>query len=340
MRVAVVGGAGFAGGELLRLLHGHPEVREIAAVSRSAAGRKLADVHPALVGTDAVFSGEPPVAVAAGADVVFLALEHGAAHAVAPEILASRCGVVCDLSADFRLQDETIHERFYGERPAASRAAAKEFVYALADLAGVELRGARALAVPGCLATAAQLALAPLARLTPSGVPAVFAVTGSSGAGAALKETTHHPLRAHNLFAYAPLAHRHDAEVAERWALWTGSKDAPRLAVHAGPFVRGIYLTVQARIGSPLEAVAGYRSFYARSRFVRVVDAPPHLTHVLGSNRADLFVAADDRADAIQVSIAIDNLIKGAAGQAIQAVNLALGLDEGAGVSSMGSFPC
>jgi N-acetyl-gamma-glutamyl-phosphate reductase common form len=274
---------------------------------------------------------------ARGRDVVFLCLEHGEAEGVVDEVLRARPGIVCDLSADFRVRDRRRHERHYGTRRAA---ASDRFVYALADVLGDELRGECALAAPGCFATAAQLALWPLARLAPEGPPVLFAVTGSSGAGAKLKDTTHHPLRAHDLFAYAMLGHRHQAEIEEQWRRWTGRDDAPRLAAHAGPFVRGIYLTLHARSPRAAEAAAAYREAYGRRRFVRVLDEPPHLAGVLGTNRADLHVAADAATGEIQVSVAIDNLIKGAAGQAIQAVNLAAGLDEAAGLPLMGAFPC
>lgn len=340
MRVAVIGGAGFVGGELLRLLHAHPCVDDIVAVSRSRAGRPLAEAHPSLAGFDGVFVDEAPARAARGKDVVFLCLEHGEAQALAEAIVEAGAGIVCDLSADFRIRDHERHERFYGPRPDSARRVASRFVYALADIEGSELRGAKALAAPGCFATAAQLALRPLARLAPAAPPALFAITGSSGAGARPKETTHHPLRAHNVFAYAPLAHRHEAEIAERWHAWTGRDESPRLIAHAGPFVRGIYLTFHARFSGPVDAPAAYREAYRGKRFVRVVDAPPELTHVVGTNRADLHVAVSDTGDEIQVSVAIDNLIKGAAGQAIQAVNLAAGLDEAAGLPVAGAFPC
>jgi N-acetyl-gamma-glutamyl-phosphate reductase len=168
----------------------------------------------------------------------------------------------------------------------------------------------------------------------------LFAVTGSSGAGARPQDTTHHPLRAHDLFAYASLGHRHEAEIEEQWRRWTGEVEAPRLAVHAGPFVRGIYLTLHARSPRAAAAQAVYRDAYAGRRFVRVLDEPPHLAHVLGTNRADLGVVADTATCEIQVSVAIDNLIKGAAGQAIQAVNLAAGLDEAAGLPVASAYPC
>ena len=336
MKAAVIGASGFVGGELLRLLHGHPEFDDIVAVSRSRAGRPIDEAHPALAGIEGAFATMTPREAARGRDVVFVCLDHGEAEGIIDEIEAEEPGIVCDLSADFRVRDRTLHERHYGRRLATT---SDRFVYALTDVAGRELSGARHLAVPGCFATAVQLALWPLARLAPDGPPVGFGVTGSSGAGARLKDTTHHPLRAHDLFAYAALGHRHEAEIEEQWRRWTGRNEAPRLLAHAGPFVRGIYVTVHARSPRALEAPAVYRDAYAGRRFVRVLDEPPHLARVLGTNRADLHVAADARTGEIQVSIAIDNLVKGAAGQAIQAVNLAAGLDEAAGLPLHGAYP-
>jgi len=337
MKATVIGASGFVGGELLRLLHGHPEMGEIVAVSRSRAGRPIAEAHPSLAGVDGVFAAMAPGEAARGRDVVFLCLEHGEAEGVVDEIVGAQPGIVCDLSADFRVRDRGLHERHYGPRRSS---AAGRFVYALADVLGPSLRDADALAAPGCFATAAQLALWPLSRLDALGPPVLFAVTGSSGAGAKPNDTTHHPLRAHDLFAYAALGHRHEAEIEEQWRRWTGRDEAPRLAAHAGPFVRGIYLTLHARSRRAADAEAVYRDAYAGSRFVRVLEEPPHLARVLGTNRADLHVAADASTGEIQVSVAIDNLIKGAAGQAIQAVNLAAGFDEAAGLPVAGAYPC
>jgi N-acetyl-gamma-glutamyl-phosphate reductase common form len=337
MKAAVIGASGFVGGELLRLLHGHPAFDEIIAVSRSRAGLPLAEAHPALAGVGGTFASMAPGEAAAGRDVVFTCLDHGESLSVMDAIVAAKPGIICDLSADFRVRDQSLHERHYGPR---SSPAAGRFVYALADVIGRELHGAAALAAPGCFATAAQLALWPLSRLGSLGSPVLFAVTGSSGAGAKLKETTHHPLRAHDLFAYATLNHRHEAEIEEQWRRWTGREESPRLAAHAGPFVRGIYLTLHARSPRAAEAPEIYRDAYAGRRFVRIVGEPPHLARVLGTNRADIHVAADATTGELQVSVAIDNLIKGAAGQAIQAVNLAAGLDEGAGLPVMGAYPC
>jgi N-acetyl-gamma-glutamyl-phosphate reductase common form len=337
VNAAVIGASGFVGGELLRLLLNHPAIDDVAAVSRSRAGRPIVEAHPSLAGFEGTFASMSPSESARGRDVVFLCLEHGEAEGVVDEITAAGPGIVCDLSADFRVRSRALHERHYGPRRAA---AADRFVYALADVLGTKLRDTRALAAPGCFATAAQLALWPLASLAPEGPPVLFAVTGSSGAGAKPKETTHHPLRAHDVFAYATLGHRHEAEIEEQWRGWTGRDEAPRLAAHAGPFVRGIYLTLHARSSRAAEAPAAYRRAYSGRRFVRVLDEPPHLARVLGTNRADLHVAADPATGEIQVSVAIDNLIKGAAGQAIQAVNLAVGLDEGVGLPVTGAYPC
>jgi N-acetyl-gamma-glutamyl-phosphate reductase common form len=216
------------------------------------------------------------------------------------------------------------------------------FTYGLADVLGERLLGARAIAVPGCFATAAQLALYPLAPLPLASPPTLFAITGSSGSGVHPKPTTHHPMRANNLFAYSVLGHRHEAEIQLRWREWTGRADAAsRLMVHSGPFVRGIHLTLHAWLGpGGGDVAAAYRAAYAGRPFVRLLSAPPELTHVVGTNYALLHVAQSSDGAELQVMVVIDNLIKGAGGQAIQAMNLALGLPERAGLEAGGMYPC
>jgi LysW-gamma-L-alpha-aminoadipyl-6-phosphate/LysW-L-glutamyl-5-phosphate reductase len=349
MNVAVVGAAGYAGGELLRLLYQHPDVRECVATSRSRGGAPIADVHPAL-GTisDARFSGAAPGEIARGRDVVFLCLEHGESSRVAAEVFAAKPRLVVDLAADFRVRDPALYQRYYG--PHAAPELLTRFGYALADVLGSALRGAGALAVPGCFATAAELALYPLARAGLDVSPSIFAVTGSSGAGVQAKPTTHHPMRAHNLFAYSVLGHRHEAEVLQSWREWVGRPDATvRLLTHSGPFVRGIYLTLHAYLprdravsaGDPgTSAATWFQEAYAGRPFVRVLDAPPELTHAVGTNYALIHAVESDDGSEVQVMVAIDNLVKGAGGQAIQAMNLALGIEETAGLKGGGMFPC
>ena len=346
MNVAVLGGAGYAAGELLRLLLQHPEVTGLLVTSRSQAGKSIGEVHPGLAPlTNLRFSDLGAGQAARNQDVVFLALEHGHSSTVAPEVFEMDPALVVDLAADFRIRDPELYQRFYGVHPAPELL--PRFQYGLADVLGADLRGARAIAIPGCFATAAQLALYPLARAGLEVTPTLFAVTGSSGAGAQLKSTTHHPSRAHNLFAYSPLAHRHDAEILQAWREWLGRPTATaRLLTHAGPFVRGIYLTLHACMppgagGGPLGNVAElFREIYAGRCFVRVLDCPPELTHAIGTNYALLHAVASPEGGELQVSVAIDNLVKGAAGQAIQAMNLALGIDECAGLMAQAILPC
>ncbi|MGE0441659.1 MAG: N-acetyl-gamma-glutamyl-phosphate reductase [Gemmatimonadales bacterium] len=341
MRVSVLGAAGYVGGELLRLLVQHPEVTELTATSRSQAGKGLGEVHPALArAPKARFSGATPAEAARGADVVFLSLEHGESSKVMGEVIDAGPGLVVDLAADFRIHDGRLHEASYGAHPAPELV--HRFDYGLADIRGTDLRNATAIAAPGCFATAAQLALFPLRGAELAAEPAVYAITGSSGAGVHPKPTTHHPARAHNVFAYSVLGHRHEGEIAEQWRQWTGRTAAlPRLLSHSGPFVRGIHATVHAVLpnGGAANVAAAARAAYADRPFVRVSETPPELTHVVGTNDAIIHVAAskDDREVAIMT--VIDNLVKGAGGQAIQAMNLALGLDETAGLSQAPVYP-
>jgi N-acetyl-gamma-glutamyl-phosphate reductase len=341
MRVVVIGAAGFVGGELLRILLQHPDVTEVTATSRSRAGQPLGMAHPTLARrTDARFAGLAPGPAARGADVVLLALEHGESAQVMGEVVDAGPGVIVDLAADFRIRDGRLYERYYGRHSAPELV--HRFEYGLADLRGTELRGARAIAAPGCFATAAQLALHPL-RAAPLLVePAVYGITGSSGAGVAPKPTTHHPHRAHNVFAYSLLGHRHEAEIQEQWRRWTGRSDAtPRLLAHAGPFVRGIYATVHARLREPAGGAVrqAARDRFAGHPFVHLLDAPPEITHVVGTNDALLHVAVTDAGDEVAITVAIDNLVKGAGGQGVQAMNLALGLRETAGLDLLNPFP-
>ncbi len=349
MKIAVIGGAGYVAGELLRLLLQHPQVTECVATSRSRCGRPIADVHPGLAAiSDARFLDATPAAAARGRDVVFLCLEHGESSRVAGEVFEAAPGLVVDLAPDFRVRDQVMYERYYGPHPAPELLG--RFTYGLADVAGCRLRGATAIAAPGCFATAAQLALYPLALAGLDVAPSLFAVTGSSGAGVQPRPSTHHPMRAHNMFAYSVLGHRHEAEVLQSWHEWVGRPDATaRLMTHSGPFVRGIYLTLHAFVprgvavedGAPGAVTAGwFREAYSARPFVRVLDKPPELTHAIGTNHALIHAVESDAGDEIQVTVAIDNLVKGAGGQAVQAMNLALGIDERAGLTAGAMYPC
>ncbi len=341
MKAAVIGAAGYAGGELLRIVLQHPDVTEVVATSRSQAGKPIADHLPALgLLTDARFAAHAPADTARGKDVVFLALDHGESTDIMGAVIDAGPRLVIDLAADFRIHDGRLHEQHYGAHRAP--ALLHRFEYGLADVRGDELRGARAIAAPGCFATAAQLALHGVADLPLATDPVIFAVTGSSGAGQSLKSSTHHATRAHNMFAYAGMGHRHEGEMLEQWRAWRGDPAArARLLCHSGPFVRGIHATLYVTLAEPVRDINRHVAARVAGRpFVRVLDAPPQLTHAIGSNLALLHAAVSGDGREVQVLCVIDNLIKGAGGQAVQAMNLALGLDERAGLTAPGVFPC
>ena len=340
LSVAVLGGAGYVGGELLRLLALHPGVAAVRAFSESHAGKPWSAAHPGLVNLGAgTFEPVDLAAAVAWADAVFLALPHGRSQQLAGGLGAAR--LLIDLAADFRVSDRALYERYYDAHAAFELV--QEFTYGLADVVQSELSGARRIAVPGCFATATLLALWPLASAgLLASPPTCFAITGSSGAGAEPKRSTHHPVRAHSFFAYSLAGHRHEAELADRLRGWTGSAiDSCALLTHSAPLVRGIHATLHAALTRPLpDPLALLRDRYAGRPFVRVLDAPPELAAVVGTNFAHLHAAPRENGESVIVTCTIDNLVKGAAGQAVQAMNLALGLPETAGLEFPGIWPC
>ncbi len=336
-KVGIIGASGYAGAELLRLCAAHPELEVAWATGDSQAGRPVASLYPNLAGAvaDMHFEHFEP-GLADGLDLVFLALPHGASQALVPDLVA-RAGAVVDLAADFRLHDPALYPQWYGEEHTAPELLGS-FAYGLPELFRESLVGATAVAVPGCYPTAAALALAPFVRnrlVHPFGI-IVDAASGVSGAGRPPKDTTTFGAVDGSFSAYGLLDHRHTPEIEQ--AIGASVLFTPHLA----PMSRGILATCYARPTGDLDtatALEVLRDAYAGERFVIVIDGSPATKATTGSNCAQLTVRVDPRTGWLVAIAAIDNLVKGAAGQAVQCANLALGLDEGMGLPLAGLLP-
>lgn len=331
--VGVLGASGFAGGELLRLLAGHPRFEVVVAGADRQAGSDVAEVHPHLGVYRGLTLTGPDPAVLDGLDVAFLCLPHGASGGLVADLLG-RVGLVVDLAADFRLRDPSAYPEWYGAAHPAPGLLA-EAVHGIPELVGDALLGARLVAAAGCYVTAAALALAPLVAagaVEATGV-IVDAASGVSGAGAEARPGTRFAAVDGDFTAYGLLTHRHTPEIEQA----TGAQVL--FTPHLAPMSRGILATCYARASGerdPLEVLA---DAYAGSPFVTVSQRSPSTKAVLGSNAAHLTARADRRTGWVISICAIDNLVKGAAGQAIQCANLALGLPETAGLPVAGLWP-
>jgi len=335
-RVAIVGATGYTGSELVRLLSGHERVEVAAITSRSRAGEPFSAVHGAFRG----FADQPLVDAetldSLEIDLVFLGLPHGTSM----DFVAAQTPdgpAIIDLSGDCRLSDPAVYEEWYGiKHRAADRLS--DAVFGLPELFRDELPGARLVANPGCYPTAAILALAPLIRrglVRPGGL-VVDAKSGVTGAGASAKPTTHFPdvfgdFRAYNLFR-----HRHTPEIESILGRLAGADVQVLFTPHLLPVDRGILVTCYAEPADGADADSVRDAFvadYSDEPFVRITDGPPSIKQVRGSNYCDVHAAYDPRTRRIVAMAAIDNLVKGASGQAIQNMNLLFGWPETTGLT-------
>jgi N-acetyl-gamma-glutamyl-phosphate reductase len=332
IRAAILGASGFVGAELLRLLDLHPGIAPVALFGDSQAGQALGDVHPhlALAYPDLTVERYSPGTLA-GAELVFAALPHGHSQDVAAEILATGARFV-DLGADFRLRSAEDYERWYGE-PHKAPDLLSRFVYGIPELHRADIARAKAVAAAGCYPTSAILALKPLVDLIEPGTLVVDAASGVSGAGKGLKDSTHFNSVDENFAAYGLLSHRHTAEMEQ--ALGETLLFTPHLA----PMNRGILATCHGIARAPCDPLERLRDAYAGEPFVQVSERPPATKWTLGSNAVHLTARYDPRTGRILALAALDNLVKGAAGQMIQCANLMLGLEETAGLPRVGVWP-
>ena len=348
-RAAVVGGSGYTGSELLRLLAGHPEIEVVVVTAASNEGAAVRDLFPSLAPAYPATTYGPLVpAELAGLDLVFLALPHGQSQLVAAELVET-VGHVVDLGADFRLP-QADYEQWYGEAHTAPELL-ERFAFGLPELYREEIVAARHVAAPGCYPTAAALALAPLVHdglVEPTGI-VIDAVSGVSGAGRGLKATSLFAEVDENVNAYNLLTHRHTAEMEMTLARAAGATGSAGNKVqvlftpHLVPMTRGILATCYARptadVLDTATLLAHYDAFYADEPFVVVSEASPATKATLGSNSAHVTVRYDPRTNTVLALGALDNLVKGASGQAIQCANLLLGLPETTALPTVGIMP-
>jgi LysW-gamma-L-alpha-aminoadipyl-6-phosphate/LysW-L-glutamyl-5-phosphate reductase len=340
MKAAIVGGSGYVGGELLRLLLGHPEVEVSQVASESMAGKPVGRVHPNLrKATSLTFVRRSELRPA---DVTFVASAHGESHAFVPDLLATG-GVVLDLSADFRLRDPSLYPQYYGfDHPHPELLA--QAVFGLPELHRDAIRHASLIAVPGCISTATILALRPLvaAGLLDGRPVVVDAKSGSSASGRDAGPAGQHAERSGVMRAYAPTGHRHTAEIEQE----TGATVA--LSCHAVEAVRGVLASVHAFAPRPVDSKElwrAYRAAYGSEPFVRIVHESdgahrePEPKILAGTNFCEVGFAADPHVPRVVALGALDNLGKGAAGNAVQCWNVRAGFPETTGLGFLGLHP-
>jgi N-acetyl-gamma-glutamyl-phosphate reductase len=350
LKAAVIGGSGYGGGELIRRLIMHPHIKLERVASVDYVGEPLSAAHPNLEGvTDLRFVELPPEQAAEGMDVVLLGLPHKVSAHKVPEIMKTGARIV-DLSGDFRLRDAQAYQRYYGQAHPSAHLLDGTFVYGLPELNREKIRRANYVASPGCFATTIELALLPLAKAgLLEGAVEVVGITGSSGAGVVPTATTHHPTRAVNLRTYKPLEHQHIPEITELLTLAGAKGLLLRFVPVSAPLPRGIFATCFAHVDGKVmrdEIAAAFAETYRGEPFVRVPQKRlPEVAAVSGSNHVEVgFTVAGDpdpgTGKRLVTCFAVtDNLIKGGAGQAIQSMNLMLGLDERLTLEDPGAWP-
>jgi N-acetyl-gamma-glutamyl-phosphate reductase len=356
-KAAVVGGTGYGGAELIRLLLAHPEVSlaRVASVREESSdylGKPLEAVHKNLTATGLRFEQAPLSIVGKGVDVVFLGLPHKVSSTLAPEIDGLDAKVI-DLSGDYRLRDSQQYEKYYGVEHPHPEQLDGRWQLGLPELYRARIREAKRVASPGCFATSVMLSLLPLAKAgLLRGPVQTLAATGSSGSGATAKEGTHHPLRTNNMKVYKPLTHQHVPEIEQvlrdAGQIFGKPADFSLFFVPlSAPIVRGILANCFVRVDASVSAERIdeiYRDFYAGCPLVRPrgSGAQAEVVAVKGSIWTDIswtLSEPDGGERQLFVSTAIDNLVKGGAGQAVQSMNLMLGLPEGVGIDAPALWP-
>ncbi|TCO71891.1 N-acetyl-gamma-glutamyl-phosphate reductase [Chromatocurvus halotolerans] len=342
IKVGIVGGTGYTGVELLRLLASHDEAQVVAITSRGENGRRVDNLFPNLRGYYDLAFSDPDIETLSACDVVFFATPHNVAMRMAPELLAAGCRVI-DLSADYRLRDHERWSQWYGE-PHASPETLAEAVYGLPEFNRHEVAKARLVACPGCYPTAIQLGFMPLlkAGLVDADHLIASAASAVSGAGRQAKIDNLLPEVSDSFKAYGVSGHRHLPELEQGLGDIAGAPVHMTFVPHMLPMIRGIHATLFARLSEPTTDVqALFEDFYANEPFVDVLPAGqyPQTRTVRGANRCQIAVEVPQGRDTVVVMATEDNLVKGASGQAIQNMNILFGLPETLGLVQLGLLP-
>lgn len=344
INACIIGATGYAGIELVRLLLKHPNIEITAVVSQSFSGRKISDIYPSLKGLFDKPCEDLNIKVLADkADVFFTALPHGVSKDVAP-LLMEKGKKVIDLSADYRYNSLETYEKWYKTRHETPELL-KESVYGLPELHRAEIKNARLVGSPGCYPTCSILGTAPLLykKLIDLKNIIVDAKSGVSGAGRGLDLAYHYCECNENFKAYKVASHRHTSEIEQEMSLLANEEVMITFTPHLAPMKRGILSTIYANLVSNVsqeELIDIYREFYKNEFFVKVHDSGklPETKHVAGSNFVHIGLAVDKRTNRVIVVSTIDNLIKGAAGQAVQNMNIMQGLDEKTALDAPGLY--
>ncbi|WP_166243666.1 N-acetyl-gamma-glutamyl-phosphate reductase [Paenibacillus turpanensis] len=348
LRAAVIGSTGYGGVELIRLLGTHPNVAITSVVSSSQAGQSIADGYPHLQNVlELPLDAIDPALLKEKADVVFLATPHGISAELAPKLLEQGLKVI-DLSGDFRLKSGALYEQWYKHKP-ADAALLEKAVYGLAEVFGDQVVGADFISNPGCYPTATLLGLIPAVQagwIDPTTI-IVDAKTGVSGGGRGLSQLFHYSEINENFLAYKVNKHQHTPEIEQALSWVSGSPVTMTFTTHLVPMTRGIMATLYASMvsgkagKSDEEWAELYKQYYEGRRFVRVRKPGkyPATKEVWGSNFCDIGISVDARTNRVTIISAIDNLVKGAAGQAVQNLNLMMGWDEGLGLQLTPVYP-
>lgn len=340
INVTVVGATGYAGAELMRILSGHSKVSIKHAVSKSYSGQRMSDIYPSISGTDYALEELNINMICRDSDIVFTSLPHGASGEVVPQLLKEGARVI-DLSGDFRYKDASIYEKWYGI-PHTAKELLEKSVYGLSEIYREDIKNASLVGNPGCYTTCSILPLYPLLKQGLIETPGIIidAKSGVSGAGRSEKLAYNFCEVDESVKAYSIGTHRHTSEIEQELSAAAGEEVIITFAPHLLPIKRGIISTIYAspKKGTDGASIKAAFEMYKYEPFIKITDTLPEIKHVTGSNNCAIGFVMDKRANRLALVSCLDNLIKGAAGQAVQNMNIMCGFEEREGLSDIGWY--